>query len=146
MVSNRPEIHSRDYHFCFDTVDGTHKIGYIRPIWLDRSDEILPNAEEWTTCIRLPIQRSGRLQEDFDNIQAKLLLFLNRLRRIEIISQRANSSNNDQCRTFTRIDHADGRIIELQEKTINGTMIKTFWLVVKKVLQVPQDIKVTEYL
>ncbi len=144
MVSNRPEIHSRDYHFCFDTVDGTQQIGYIRPIWLDECDEILPTADEWTTCIRLPIQRGSRLQENFDNIQAKLLLFLNRLRRIEIVGQPMSSSNNDQSRTFTRFDHADGKIIELQEKTVNGTINKDFWLVVKKVLPVPEDIKVKE--
>jgi hypothetical protein len=144
MVSNRPEIHSGDYHFCFDTVDGTQQIGYIRPIWLDGCDETLPAADEWTTCIRLPIQRGSRLQENFDNIQAKLLLFLNRLRRVEIVGQPMSSSNSDQSRTFTRIDHADGKIIELQEKAVNGTIIKTFWLVVKEVIQVPEDIKVIE--
>ncbi|CAF4895911.1 unnamed protein product [Rotaria sp. Silwood1] len=141
MVSNRPEIHSGDYHFCFDTVDGTQQIGYIRPIWLDKWGEELPTANEWTTCICLPIQRGSRLQENFDNIQAKLLLFLNRLRRIEIVGQPISASNSDQSRIFTRFDHADGKIIELQEKTVNGTIIKNFWLVVKKVLQVPQDIK-----
>ncbi|CAF4753864.1 unnamed protein product [Rotaria socialis] len=140
MVSNRPEIHSKGYHFCFDTVDGTEQIGYIRPIWLNKCEEVLPSANEWTTCIRLPIQRSCRLQEDFDNIQAKLLLFLNRLRRIEIVGQPMSSSDSDQIRIFTRIDHADGKIIELQEKTVKET-VKTFWLVVKKVLQVPEDIK-----
>ncbi|CAF1511568.1 unnamed protein product [Rotaria sp. Silwood1] len=141
MVSNRPEIHSGDYHFCFDTVDGTQQIGYIRPIWLDKWGEELPTANEWTTCICLPIQRGSRLQENFDNIQAKLLLFLNRLRRIEIVGQPISASNSDQSRIFTRFDHADGKIIELQEKTVNGTIIKNFWLVVKKVLQVPEDIK-----
>ncbi|CAF1121480.1 unnamed protein product [Rotaria sordida] len=141
MVSNRPEIHSRDYHFCFDTVDGTQQIGYILPIWLDECDEILPDADEWTTCIRLPIQRGSRLQENFDNIQAKLLLFLNRLRRIEIVGQPMSTSNSDQSRIFTRFDHADGKIIELQEKTVNGTIMKDFWLVIKKALQVPEDVK-----
>ena len=142
MVSSRPEVHSNDYHFRFDTVDGTQQMGYILPIWLDQSEEILPDGKEWRTCIRLPIQRSHRLQENFDQIQGKLLLFLNRLRRIEIVGQVNNSSNIDQSRTFTRIDHADGKIIELQEKTMNGTMNKTFWLVVKRILDVPEDIKV----
>lgn len=142
MVSNRPEIHSCDYHFCFDTVDGTQQIGYIRPIWLNQYEEELPNADEWTTCIRLPIQRGGRIQENFDNIQAKLLLFLNRLRRIEIVGTPMSNENSDQIRTFTRIDHANGKIIELQEKKVNGTIIKDYWLVVKKVLQVAEHVKV----
>lgn len=137
MISNRPEIHSNDYHFCFDTIDGREQMGYILPIWLEQSDEVLPDSKEWTTCIRLPIQRNHRLQEHFDQIQGKLLLFLNRLRRIEIIGQLTSSSNIDQSRIFTRIDHADGQIIELQEQTN-----KTFWLVVKRVVEVPDDIKV----
>ncbi|CAF3623985.1 unnamed protein product [Rotaria sp. Silwood1] len=141
MVSNRPEIHSRDYHFCFDTADGKEQIGYIRPIWLDKCDEVLPSAEEWTTCIRLPIQRGSRLEENFDNIQAKLLLFLNRLRRIEIVGQLSSATTSDRSRIFTRIDHADGKIIELQETTTNGTVTTNLWLVVKKVLQVPEHVK-----
>ncbi|CAF1079827.1 unnamed protein product [Rotaria sordida] len=141
MVSNCPEIHSRDYHFCFDTADGKEQIGYIRPIWLDKCDEVLPSAEEWTTCIRLPIERGSRLEENFDNIQAKLLLFLNRLRRIEIVGRLSSTTTNDQSRIFTRIDHADGKIIELQEMTTNGTVTKNLWLVVKKVLQVSEHIK-----
>ena len=140
MVSNRPEIHSGNYHFCFDTVDGTRKIGYICPIWLNHYEESLPSTKEWTTCMRLPIHRTCRLQSDFNDLQARILLFLNRLRRIEIMNQSVNGSNSDQCRVFTRIDHADGKIIELREKSINGAVIKTFWLVVKKVLEVPKDI------
>ncbi|CAF1654090.1 unnamed protein product, partial [Didymodactylos carnosus] len=90
MVSHRPEIHSGPYHFCFDTVNGTEQIGYIRPIWLEEYDEILSSTNEWTTCIRL------------DDIHARLLLFLNRLRQIEIVRQQGvNETNN---RIFTRID------------------------------------------
>ena len=64
--------------------------------WLDKYDEELPDANEWTTCIRLPIQRDIRLKESFDNIRAELLLFLNRLRRIEIIGQLTSSVNHGQ--------------------------------------------------
>jgi hypothetical protein len=143
MVSHRPEIHSRNYHLCFDTVDG--QIGYIRPIWLDQYEEVLPNSEEWTTCIRLPIKKEiqrDRLQRNFDDIQGRLLLFLNRLRQIEIINEQDISSTNNGSRVFTRIDHAQGQIIELQEKTIDKPLINNFWLVVKIVIEVPIDIKV----
>lgn len=147
MVSHKPEIHSRNYHLRFDTADGTEQIGYIRPIWLDQYEEILPNPEEWTTCIRLPIKKEtqrDRLQQNFDDIQAKLLLFLNNLRQIEIINQQDISSINNNKRIFTRIDHADGQIIELQEKTLDKSLITNFWLVTKKVIRVPDDIKVIE--
>ncbi|CAF4488382.1 unnamed protein product, partial [Rotaria magnacalcarata] len=74
----------------FDTVHGTQQIGYIRPIWIDEPVEILPSDDEWITRIRLPIKqdkRGDRLQRNFDDIQPILLLFLNRLRRIEIIRE-----------------------------------------------------------
>jgi hypothetical protein len=145
MVSHKPEIHSRSYHLRFDTVDGKEQIGYIRPIWLDQYEEKLPNSEEWTTCIRLPIKKEtqrDRLQQNFDDIQARLLLFLNRLRQIEIINQQDLSSTNNNKRVFTRIDHAKGQIIELQEKAVDKPLITNFWLVKKKVIEVPNHIKV----
>ena len=144
MVSHRPEIHSGDYHFCFDTVNGTEQMGYIRPIWLEKSEEILPSITDWTTCIRLPIRedkRGDRLKRNFDDIHARLLLFLNRLRQIEIIRQKGN--NETDIRTFTRIDHANGQIIELQKRsTISESIIKSFWLVVKTIIKVPPNIKI----
>ncbi|CAF1431292.1 unnamed protein product, partial [Didymodactylos carnosus] len=142
MISHRPEIHSGPYHFCFDTVNGTEQMGYIRPIWLEEYDEILPSTDEWTTCIRLPIkqEKQGDRSRNFDDIHARLLLFLNRLRQIEIVRQQGiNETNN---RIFTRIDHANGQIIELQERTKTSEKItKNFWFVLKKVIQVPAELK-----
>ena len=144
MVSHRPEIHSGHYHFCFDTVNGTDQIGYIRPIWLEKFEEILPSTAEWTTCIRLPIKedkRGDRLKRNFEDIHARLLLFLNRLRQIEIVRQKGTTGID--TRIFTRIDHVDGQIIELQRKTTTSeNIIKNFWLVVKTVTYVPANIKV----
>jgi hypothetical protein len=147
MVSHRPEIHSRNYHLRFDTDNGADKIGYVRPIWIDEYEEVLPNANEWMTCIRLPIKEEAQgdqLQRNFEDIQPRLLLFLNRLRQIEIINQQDISSTNNNTRIFTRTDHAQGQIIELKEKTTNETIINNLWLVVKKVIKVPVDIKVIE--
>lgn len=146
MVSHRPEIHSGNYHFCFNTNNGTEQIGYIRPIWLENSDEILPSIDEWKTCIRLPIKedkRGDRLKRNFDDIHARLLLFLNRLRQIEIVRQKGNNEIDTQI--FTRIDHAQGKIIELQKKittTTSQKIIKNFWLVEKLTIYVPENIKV----
>ncbi len=145
MVSHKPEIHSRNYHIRFDTVDGTDKIGYIRPIWLDQYEEVLPDPTKWTTCIRLPIKQdvqSDRVQQNFDDVQARLLLFLNHLRQIEIIYQQDLTSRTHYKRIFTRVDHAQGEIIELQEKASDKASITNFWLVVKNVVSVPNDIKV----
>lgn len=148
MVSHCPEIHSGNYHFCFDTINGTEQIGYIRPIWLENSNEILPSVDEWKTCIRLPIRedkRGDRLKRNFDDIHARLLLFLNRLRQIEIVRQKGQNEIDTQI--FTRIDHAQGKIIELQKKIITTTsekIIKNFWLVEKLTIYVPETIKVTK--
>lgn len=144
MVSHRPEIHSGHYHFCFDTSNGTEQIGYIRPIWLEEYVEELPPTDLWRTCIRLPIKaekRGDRLKRNFDDIQARLLLFLNRLRQIEIVRQQGQTEIHS--RVFTRVDHAQGQIIELQERSsTSDKVIKNLWLVVKRVIQVPADMKV----
>lgn len=142
MVSHRPEIHSGNYHFCFNTVNGTEKMGYIRPIWLEKFEEILPSIDEWRTCIRLPIRndkRGDRLKRNFDDIHVKLLLFLNRLRQIEIVRQKTTDETDSQI--FRRIDHAQGKIIELQ-KQAGETTIQSFWLVETLSISVPDNIKV----
>ncbi|CAF4681057.1 unnamed protein product [Rotaria sp. Silwood1] len=144
MISHRPEIHSRNYHLRFDTVNGTQQIGYTLPIWIDQYEEELPNVDEWATCIRLPIKKEAqdaRLKENFKKIESIFLLFLNRLRQIEIINQHDSSPLNNNNRIFTRTDHVQGQIIELQEKIMNGAIISNLWLVVKKEIEVPAHIK-----
>ena len=97
MVSDRPEIHSNGYHFCFDTKNATEQIGYIRPIWLDACEENISEINEWNTCIRLPIKqakRNDRLKRNFDDIHSRLLLFLNRLRQ--------NGNNSSKRKRFDR--------------------------------------------
>lgn len=143
MVSNCPEIHSAGYNFCFDTKNGTEQIGYICPVWLNQCEEQLPAIDQWNTCIRLPIKpakRNDRLKRNFNDIHAKLLLFLNRLRQIEIIHQKTHNTIDSQV--FTRIDHADGKIIELQHTNNSNEITKSFWLVVKQIVPIPTDIKV----
>jgi hypothetical protein len=150
LVSHRPEIHSGNYHFCFDTFGGTQLMGDMQPIWLDNSEEVLPSSDEWTTCIRLPLKQDiqrDRLQRNFDDIQARFLLFLNRLRQIEIVNQHDNiSSRNSPSRIFTRNDYAQGKLIELQEKTTNGSTTNSLWLIIKKVIDVPEEIRVLKQL
>ena len=142
MVSHKPEVHSNDYHIRFDTHEGQQQMGYILPIWLNQFEENLSDLNEWRTCIRLPLRsdvRIDNLQKKFANIEPKLLLFLNRLKQIEFIDE---LDNNLVKKTFRRIDHADGEIIELQEQISNDVSRKNFWLVVKQVIDVPEDIKV----
>ncbi|CAF3083796.1 unnamed protein product, partial [Rotaria sp. Silwood2] len=142
IVSDRSEIHPGGYHFCFDTRNEEDKMSYINPIWLHESEENLSLINEWNTCIRFPIKQNGRsnsLNSKFDDIHARLLLFLNRLRQIEIFHEKQNNQTDVQI--FTRIDHAQGQIIELQKKTTSEQIIKCFWLVVQTVVQIPINIK-----
>lgn len=110
---------------------------------MSECEENIGEISEWNTCIRLPIKpskRNDRLRRNFDDIHAKLLLFLNRLRRIEIVRQKGNGMQNLQV--YTRVDHAQGQIIELQKQMGSEAMERSFWLVVKKVVQLPINIKV----
>ena len=60
---------------------------------------------------------------------------------MEIIRQRGNDLTDLQI--FTRIDHAQGQIIELQKKKGSEQIVRSFWLVVKKVVQLPINVKVS---
>lgn len=142
QVSNRPEIHSNNYHICFDGTDKDH-VGYVCPMWLDDYEplvEEIENNNAWTTCIRLNLKTDEHIQEQikqkFDNISPKLLLFLHRLKSIEINFQ-------DHClKTFTRYDHSEN-IIELSEYD-GKREEKNYWLVIKKSLSIPETLQVSE--
>jgi hypothetical protein len=145
MVSHRPEIHSGHYHIRFDTDNGKKQMGYILPTWLDEYEEALPESEQWTTSIRLPIKSDTcitSVRQKFDNLEGKLLLFLNRLRQIEIIDEDNLTSSHSSNRVFSRTDHADGQIIELHEKISSERINNEIWLVIKQVIDVPQQLKV----
>ena len=49
----------------------------------------------------------------------------------------------EDIRIFTRIDHADGQIIELQKKittTTSENISRSFWLVKKAIIHVPHTV------
>lgn len=124
-ISDRPEIHSNDFHFRFDTtVDDL--LGYVVPIWLDGHER-----QEGTRIV-LPAKVYREFtQSTLSELSAQLLLFLRKLRRLEVrnaISQSAllaertdrgprltltstdsSLSNGTQKRTvatYLRVEHA----------------------------------------
>ncbi|CAF4257844.1 unnamed protein product, partial [Rotaria sordida] len=138
VASNTPEIHSNNYHICFDATDGDH-VGYVCPIWLNEYEPIVESDsnDRWTTCIRLNLKSDENIQEQikqkFDNITPKLLLFLHRLKSLEI------NYENFYRRIFTRYDHPQN-IIELVE--YNGEYEqKNYWLAIKKTLSIPETLQ-----
>ena len=85
-ISDRPEIHSNDFHFRFDTtVDDL--LGYVVPIWLDGFER------QVGTKIVLPAKLNHSFTPStLSELSAQLLLFLRKLRRLEVrnaISQSA---------------------------------------------------------
>lgn len=92
----------------------------------------------WNTCIRLNLRSDEHIQKQikqkFDHVDSKILLFLHRLKSLEI------NFENYYTKIFTRIDYPN-RIIELSE--YNGeTEQKNYWLVIKRPLQIPDTFQV----
>ena len=85
-ISDRPEIHSNDFHFRFDTTVGD-LLGYVVPIWLEGCEQ------QVGTRIVLPAKLNREFtQSTLAELSAQLLLFLRNLRRLEVrnaISQSA---------------------------------------------------------
>lgn len=95
-VSNSPEIHSSGYHFRFNKTDKDNLLGYVVPEWLDQSDCV---SYDGTTIIlpAKPDQNFGA--EILEGLNAELLLFLTKLRELEIL-------HNGRATIFKRVDKA----------------------------------------
>lgn len=105
-ISDRPEIHSNDFHFRFDTTAGD-LLGYVVPIWLAHYER------QPGTRIVLPAKLNGAFTPStLSELSAQLLLFLRKLRRLEVrnaISQSALVAERmDQGHrlTLTSTDHS----------------------------------------
>jgi len=85
-ISSLPEIHSNDFHFRFDTT-ADDLLGYVVPIWLDGFER------QEGTKIALPAKLNHPFTPStLSELSAQLLLFLRKLRRLEVrntISQSA---------------------------------------------------------
>lgn len=93
-VSNAPEIHSNGYHFRFDRTDEKNLLGYVVPQWCEPPEEAKPE----TTAIVLPAAPGYEFsKETIENLDARLLLFLSKLREIELLHE-------DERTTFRRRD------------------------------------------
>ncbi|XP_050398302.1 uncharacterized protein LOC126816138 isoform X1 [Patella vulgata] len=121
-ITDKPEIHSNGYHFCFDVKSGP--MGYIMPHWLEIQDE---KPQDWMTKIALPfkpemISQSRSLAAKFNDIHPSLLLFLHRLKEISIDNQL-----EDSVLKMKRTDYDN--IVEIKHGDTTDR-----WLVVKKML------------
>ncbi|MCC7134709.1 MAG: DUF3883 domain-containing protein [Gemmatimonadales bacterium] len=93
-VSNAPEIHSNGFHFRFDRRDEANLLGYVVPEWCEPPEEAKPE----TTAIVLPAAQGYEFsKETLEDLDARLLLFLSKLREIELL-------HGDERTTFRRRD------------------------------------------
>ncbi|MES2784724.1 MAG: DUF3883 domain-containing protein [Pseudomonadota bacterium] len=81
QVSNAPEIHSNGYHFRFDMTNPDHHLGYIVPYWVAPDASI---AAEGTTIVLPAKEREHFSASVLSELDARLLLFLRRLRQIDL--------------------------------------------------------------
>lgn len=80
-VSNAPEIHSNGFHFKFDRTNQADLLGYVVPHWCEQPKEAKAN----TTTIILPAADGFEFgDETLESLDAKLLLFLSKVREISL--------------------------------------------------------------
>jgi hypothetical protein len=81
QVSNAPEIHSNGFHFRFNMSDPEQHLGYIVPNWIAPSASI---AVEGTTIVLPAKERETFSASVLSELDARLLLFLRKLRQIDL--------------------------------------------------------------
>jgi len=80
-VSNAPEIHSNGFHFRFDRTDDLNLLGYVVPHWCEPPAKVQPDC----TTIILPAATTYEFgAETLIDLDARLLLFLNKLRQLTL--------------------------------------------------------------
>lgn len=84
-VSDAPEIHSNGFHFKFDRTAEDNLLGYVVPHWCEPPADIQPDC----TTIILPAAKSYEFgAETLVDLDARLLLFLNKLRQLTLVHNR----------------------------------------------------------
>jgi hypothetical protein len=80
-VTDRPEIHSNGFHFCFDRTGASDRLGFVVPHWLDSASELARAG----TQIILPARSGDRFgPRTLAELADDLLLFLRNIRTLEI--------------------------------------------------------------
>jgi len=75
-ATDRPEVHSNGFHFCFDRTDPDFALGYVVPTWCGDAGY----SNKHTTLV-LPAKAGKRFSEEtLSELSAELLLFLRKLR------------------------------------------------------------------
>lgn len=124
-ICNNPRLFSNDFYFEFKCDDKQNHYGYIVPYWIDK---IPPFIDPALTNIVLPLREEmkGELFK-FNEIDPTLLLFLHKLKTIEI------QNSGGAANRITRHDKDDST-------EIRHSKGKDFWKMVRVSLTVPPHI------
>lgn len=120
MPAWRAHIQSRDFSFDFVHRKGDSGMGMITPIWQEMRDPALPSE---LTRITLylhdqsdPVERDRDRQiinQQFHELQDTLLLFLRKLRKIEVsFHDEVGQQTKSTIYTLSRIENSDIAVIE----------------------------------
>ena len=109
-VSDAPEIHSNGFHFRFDRTDERNLLGYVVPNWCGPTEEAQPNL----TTIILPAGKDYQFgPETLVDLDARLLLFLNKLRQLTL-------AQGGRRVTYRRSDKGDVSHLTSEEVSEGG--------------------------
>ncbi|CAE7804274.1 NOV, partial [Symbiodinium sp. CCMP2456] len=102
-VSDRAHVLSKGFTFVFDVQGRLGKLGYVTPTWLTSSElatlpaEVQRGHAQGKTVLFLPLRSAGlasAISQEMDELASQgraSLLFLRRLRRIELLGQAAST-------------------------------------------------------
>ena len=125
-VTEEPYVCSNGYSFSLPLRDEETGLGYVIPVW---RDAVPPGVEPAVTNVLLPLTAKGRQEvSKVAQVEARLLLFLKRLRRIEV---------RDETGTCTKWICREDRGDCVRIDSSSGT---EHWKVVRRSLAVPPGI------
>ena len=126
MVANKVQIYSNDFQFGFNYDETNHKTMII-PEWVDEIPEFI-TPHETNIVLYLKPEIRNEISKYFEEIHPSLLLFLRKLKVIEVEEKDENKVKR----------------IELHEKDgmveIVNDECKSYWKVIKKSFKIPQNI------
>ncbi len=124
MIANRVQIYSNGFQFGFN-YDESNPVTMIIPEWIDEIPDFVDPAQT-NIVLYLKPEIRNKISKYIDEIHPSLLLFLKKLKVIEIV---------EKGKKVKRMElHEKNGIVEV---IYNGK--KSYWKVIKKLFKVPQD-------
>ncbi|MCX7811237.1 MAG: DUF3883 domain-containing protein [Leptospiraceae bacterium] len=129
-ISNTPQIFSNGFQFEFKRKDEQYKLGFVVPYWIEETPEFV---DKKLTNIVLPLREDVREElSKFNEIEPTLLLFLRKLKIIEIHNITEGKIN------IVERKEKDGKVVITHSKG------KEYYKLIRKTLTVPRDIQEQE--